>query len=43
MRDAVRAAFADVVTEHGPLPPEQAEAYLHEMETTERYRPDLWG
>jgi cytochrome P450/NADPH-cytochrome P450 reductase len=42
MRDAVRAAFTDVVTEHGPLPREHAEAYLKEMETTERYRPDLW-
>jgi cytochrome P450/NADPH-cytochrome P450 reductase len=42
MRDAVRAAFTDVVTEHGSLPREHAEAYLQEMETTERYRPDLW-
>jgi cytochrome P450 / NADPH-cytochrome P450 reductase len=42
MRDAVRAALIDVVTEHGPLPREHAEAYLQEMETTERYRPDLW-
>jgi cytochrome P450/NADPH-cytochrome P450 reductase len=42
MRDAVRAAFIDVVTEHGSLPREHAEAYLQEMETTERYRPDLW-
>jgi len=43
VRDAVRAAFVDVVTEHGSLPREHAEAYLHEMETTARYRPDLWG
>jgi cytochrome P450/NADPH-cytochrome P450 reductase len=43
MRDAVRAAFVDVVTEHGSLPREQAEAYLRELETTARYRPDLWG
>jgi sulfite reductase alpha subunit-like flavoprotein len=43
MRDAVRAAFVDVVTEHGSLPHEHAEAYLHELETTTRYRPDLWG
>ena len=42
MRDAVRAALIDVVTEHGPLPREHAEAYLQEMETAERYRPDLW-
>src|SRR5215470_6393766 len=43
MRDAVRAAIADVITEHGSLPREQAEAYLDELETTARYRPDLWG
>ena len=43
MRDGVRAAFVDVVTEHGSLPREHAEAYLHEMEATARYRPDLWG
>jgi sulfite reductase (NADPH) flavoprotein alpha-component len=42
MRGAVRAAFIDVVTEHGSLPREHAEAYLPEMETIERYRPDLW-
>jgi NADPH-ferrihemoprotein reductase len=42
MRDAVRAAFIEVVTEHGSLPREHAEAYLQEMETIERYRPDLW-
>ena len=42
MRDAVHAALIDVVTEHGPLPREHAEAYLQEMETAERYRPDLW-
>jgi len=42
MRDAVRAALIDVVTEHGSLPREHAEAYLQEMETAERYRPDLW-
>jgi cytochrome P450/NADPH-cytochrome P450 reductase len=43
MRDAVRAAFVDVVSEYGSLPREQAEAYLQELETTARYRPDLWG
>jgi cytochrome P450 / NADPH-cytochrome P450 reductase len=42
MRDAVRAALIDVVTEDGSLPREHAEAYLQEMETAERYRPDLW-
>ncbi len=43
MRAAVRAAFVDVVAEHGSLPREHAEAYFHELETTARYRPDLWG
>jgi cytochrome P450/NADPH-cytochrome P450 reductase len=42
IRDAVRAAFIDVATEHGSLPREHAEAYLQELETTGRYRPDLW-
>ncbi len=43
VRDAVRAAFLDVIAEHGSLSPEQAAAYLDELDTTERYRPDLWG
>ncbi len=43
MRDAVRAAFVDVIAEHGSMPRERAEAYLHELEMTTRYRPDLWG
>ncbi len=43
MRDAVHTAFADVAVEHGSLPRERAEAYLGELETTARYRPDLWG
>jgi cytochrome P450 / NADPH-cytochrome P450 reductase len=43
MRAAVRAALVDVVAEHGSLPREHAEAYLGELETTARYRPDLWG
>ncbi len=43
MRVAVRAAFVDVISEHGSLPRERAEAYFGEMETTARYRPDLWG
>jgi cytochrome P450 / NADPH-cytochrome P450 reductase len=42
MRAAVRSALVDAVAEHGSLPPEGAEAYLADMETTERYRPDLW-
>jgi cytochrome P450/NADPH-cytochrome P450 reductase len=43
MRDAVRAAFVDVIAGHGSMLREYAEAYLHELETTARYRPDLWG
>jgi cytochrome P450 / NADPH-cytochrome P450 reductase len=43
MREAVRAAFVDVIADHGALPRERAEAYLADMETTARYRPDLWG
>jgi sulfite reductase (NADPH) flavoprotein alpha-component len=42
MRDAVRAALADVAAQHGPMPRESAEAYLDELETAARYRPDLW-
>jgi NADPH-ferrihemoprotein reductase len=43
VRDAVRAAFTDVVAEHGAMPREHAEAYLDQLDTTARYRPDLWG
>jgi cytochrome P450/NADPH-cytochrome P450 reductase len=44
MRDGVRDAFVDIVTEHGQMPREHAEAFLEELETTtKRYRPDLWG
>jgi sulfite reductase alpha subunit-like flavoprotein len=44
MRDGVRDAFTHVVAEHGGMPREHAEAFLEELETTERrYRPDLWG
>jgi sulfite reductase alpha subunit-like flavoprotein len=43
MRDAVRAAFTDVIADHGALPRERAAAYLHELEITTRYRPDLWS
>ncbi len=39
---AVHDAFVDVAADHGPLPREHAEAYLAELETTARYRPDLW-
>jgi cytochrome P450/NADPH-cytochrome P450 reductase len=43
MRAAVRAAFTDIAAQHAPMPREQAKAYLDELETTARYRPDLWG
>jgi sulfite reductase alpha subunit-like flavoprotein len=43
MRDAVRAAFVDVSAEHASLSPDRAAAYLDELETTTRYRPDVWG
>jgi cytochrome P450 / NADPH-cytochrome P450 reductase len=43
VRAAVRAAFADVIADHGAMPRERAAAYLDELETTTRYRPDLWG
>ena len=43
VREAVRAAFVDVAAEHGSLPRERAEAFLGRLETTTRYRPDLWG
>ncbi len=43
MRHAVRAALVDVIAAHGSLPREHAEAYLAELDTTARYRPDLWG
>jgi len=42
MRQAVRAAIADVVAEHGPLSRAAAEAYVCDMESAARYRPDLW-
>ena len=43
MRDAVRAAFVDVFAKHASLSADHAAAYLDELETTTRYRPDLWG
>ncbi|MGH3151073.1 MAG: hypothetical protein ACRDOB_10120, partial [Streptosporangiaceae bacterium] len=42
IREAVRDAFVDVAADHGSLPRQQAEAYLRELDTTARYRPDLW-
>jgi sulfite reductase alpha subunit-like flavoprotein len=43
VREAVRAALIDVVAEHGSLSREHAQAFLDRLETTTRYRPDLWG
>jgi cytochrome P450 / NADPH-cytochrome P450 reductase len=43
MRAEVRDAFVDVAAKHGTMPRAQADAYLAELETTDRYRPDLWG
>jgi sulfite reductase alpha subunit-like flavoprotein len=44
MREGVRDAFVDIVGEHRQLPREHAEAFLEELELSERrYRPDLWG
>jgi cytochrome P450/NADPH-cytochrome P450 reductase len=43
MRDAVRAAFVDVIAEHGTMPSAGAETLLAELEKAGRYRPDLWG
>ena len=42
MRDAVRDAFADVLADDAGLPRERAAAYLDQLETTARYRQDLW-
>jgi sulfite reductase alpha subunit-like flavoprotein len=43
MRQAVRAALVDVIAAHGSMPRVHAETYLAELDTTARYRPDLWG
>jgi cytochrome P450 / NADPH-cytochrome P450 reductase len=44
MREGVRAAFVDIVNEHGKMPREHAEAFLRELEISQkRYRPDLWA
>jgi sulfite reductase alpha subunit-like flavoprotein len=44
MRDGVRDAFLDIVGEHGGMPREHAEAFLEQLEISEkRYCPDLWG
>ncbi len=43
MRDAVRAAFIDVLADHGGMSRESAEALMVELEDAGRYRPDLWA
>ena len=44
MREGVRAAFVEIAGEHGELPRERAEAFVEQLELTQkRYRPDLWG
>jgi cytochrome P450/NADPH-cytochrome P450 reductase len=43
LRDAVRATFVDVIEEHGSQGRAAAEEYLLNLETTARYRPDLWS
>jgi sulfite reductase alpha subunit-like flavoprotein len=43
MRDGVRDAFVDIVSEFGEVSREHAEAFMEELEISEkRYRPDLW-
>jgi cytochrome P450 / NADPH-cytochrome P450 reductase len=44
MREGVRSAFVDLIGEHGDMPQEHAEAFLAELELSQkRYRPDVWG
>ena len=43
MRDAVRAAFVDVVAQHAKMPRTGAEAFVTDLENAGRYRPDLWA
>jgi cytochrome P450/NADPH-cytochrome P450 reductase len=43
MRNGVRAAFVDILTNNGSLSAQQADAQLQELELAGRYRPDLWG
>jgi sulfite reductase alpha subunit-like flavoprotein len=43
MRDAVRAAFVDVLADRGRMPHEKAEALMADLEDAGRYRPDLWA
>jgi len=43
MRDGVRAAFVDVIARHAPMPRAGAEAFVTDLETAGRYRPDVWA
>lgn len=43
MRDDVRTAFIQTITNHGQMTINDAETYLAEMEHQTRYRPDVWG
>jgi sulfite reductase alpha subunit-like flavoprotein len=44
MRDDVRRAFVTVFAEQGGMAPEDAEAYMVQLDTVEhRYHPDVWG
>jgi sulfite reductase alpha subunit-like flavoprotein len=43
MREGVRVAFVDVLAEHGDMSPESAEAFMADLESVGRYRPDLWA
>jgi cytochrome P450/NADPH-cytochrome P450 reductase len=44
MREEVREAFVEIAMRYGEMLREHAEAWLQELETTQkRYRPDLWG
>jgi len=40
LADLLSQTLSDIV---GDMSEEEAEAYLADMETTARYRPDLWG
>jgi NADPH-ferrihemoprotein reductase len=44
MREGVRSAFVELISERGEMPREHAEAFLEVLEIAQkRYRPDLWG
>lgn len=43
MRDDVRASFVRTFANHGSLPAAGADAYMAQLESENRYRPDVWG